>query len=62
MPVIVTAALAIVAAAILFGSMVWQKKLTASALLFAGIWYAVWIILVFPLGIEEFVRNLGWGV
>jgi cation:H+ antiporter len=56
------AALAIVAAAILFGSMVWQKKLTVNALLFAGIWYAVWIILVFPLGIEEFVRNLGWGV
>jgi cation:H+ antiporter len=61
-PAFAQAALAIVAAAILFGSMAWQKRLTANALLFAGIWYAVWIILVFPLGIEEFVRNLGWGV
>ncbi|MBF6613916.1 MAG: sodium:calcium antiporter [Chloroflexi bacterium] len=60
-PAFAQAALAIVAAAILFGAMVFQKRLSATALVFSGLWYIVWAILVFPLGIEEFVRKLGWG-
>lgn len=61
-PAFAQAALAIVAASILFGAMVIQKRLTAYALLFAGIWYVVWLILVFPLDLIKIVRDLGWGV
>ncbi|HST04890.1 MAG TPA: hypothetical protein VLQ48_09160, partial [Chloroflexia bacterium] len=55
-PAFLQAALALVAAAVLFGTMIYMKKLTARALVFAGIWYLVWIILVFPLNIEDWVR------
>lgn len=61
-PAFAQAALAIVAAAILFGSMLWQKRLTTTSLLLAGLWYIVWLILVFPLGLKEFVQKLGWGM
>lgn len=59
-PAFAQAALAIVAAAILFGTMVYRKRLTAYALLAAGFWYVVWLILVFPLDIEKLITNLGW--
>ena len=37
--------------------MIYMKKLTAQALVLAGIWYVVWAILVFPLDIEAWVRK-----
>lgn len=49
--------LAIVAAGLLLLAMVVQKRLTARALVFSGIWYIVWLLLVFPLGIEKLVQN-----
>jgi cation:H+ antiporter len=63
-PAFLQAALAVVAAAILFGLMVYQKRLTARALIFSGLWYLVWLLLVFPFGrqVDEFVRKLGLGV
>ncbi len=63
-PAFLQAALAIIAASLLFGSIVWLKKLTARALLLSGIWYLVWLVLVFPFEnqIADFVRKLGWGV
>lgn len=57
-PAFAQAGLAIVAAAILFGWMLARKRLTALALLFAGVWYLVWIILVFPMNLAQLVRNL----
>lgn len=60
-PAFAQAALAIVAAAVLFGAMAYQKRLSVIALLLAGIWYVVWVILVFPLGLEKFARNLVGG-
>ncbi len=52
------AGLAIVAAAVLFGTMVVQKRLTARALVFSGLWYVVWLILIFPLDLQKIVRDL----
>lgn len=49
--------LAIIAAGLLFLAMVVQKRLTARALVFSGIWYIVWLVLVFPVGIEKLVQN-----
>jgi len=59
-PAFAQAALAIVAALILFGMMVRQGRLSATALLISGFWYAVWLVLVFPLELEKLVRNMGW--
>ncbi|MDQ6695268.1 MAG: sodium:calcium antiporter, partial [Chloroflexota bacterium] len=59
-PAFLQAALALVAASILFGTMAWQKKLSAQALLAAGIWYLVWIIVVFPVSAQKLVENWGW--
>jgi cation:H+ antiporter len=58
------AALAIVSAAIIFFAISYQKRLTARTLVFAGVWYVVWLVLAFPFQseLEELVRNLGWGV
>lgn len=63
-PAFLQAALAIVAATLLFVSIVLLKKLTARALLLSGVWYIVWLLLVFPFQpqITELVRKLGWGV
>ncbi len=57
-PAFAQAALALVAAAILFAAMFYQKRLSMGALLFAGTWYVVWLILIFPLGLEKFIENL----
>jgi cation:H+ antiporter len=59
-PAFAQAAIAIIAALILFGSMVTQGRLTARALVLSGIWYIVWFILVFPLDLENMVAN--WGI
>jgi cation:H+ antiporter len=59
-PAFLQAALALIAAAVLFGTMLYMKKLTAQALALSGVWYVVWIILVFPLDIEGWVRQMGW--
>lgn len=59
-PAFAQAAIAIIAALILFGTMVIQKRLTATALMLAGLWYVVWIILVFPLELAKNVARLGW--
>jgi cation:H+ antiporter len=59
-PAFAQAALALVAASILFGAMVWQKRLTARAMIFAGLWYIVWLILVFPFDLAKKVENLGF--
>ena len=59
-PAFAQAALAIVAALILFGMMVRQGRLSATALIMSGIWYVVWLVLVFPLELEKLVRNMGW--
>jgi len=59
-PAFLQAALALVAGGILLGSMIYMKKLTAQALVLSGLWYVVWVILVFPLDIEAWVRRLGW--
>ena len=60
MPAFLQAALALIAGAILLGTMIYMKKLTAQALVLAGLWYVVWAILVFPLDIEAWVRRIGW--
>jgi cation:H+ antiporter len=59
-PAFAQAIIAIIAAALLFASIAYWKRLTATALVLSGIWYVVWAILVFPLGLEELVRKLGW--
>jgi cation:H+ antiporter len=63
-PAFLQAALAIIAAGILFGAISQRGRLTARSLLFSGLWYIVWLILVFPLErqVTDFVRNMGWGV
>jgi cation:H+ antiporter len=62
-PAFLQAALAVVAAIFLFTAIARRGRLTARSLLYAGVWYAVWLVLVFPLEgrVEELVRNLGWG-
>jgi cation:H+ antiporter len=59
-PAFLQAALALIAGAILLGTMIYMKKLSAQALVLSGIWYVVWAILVFPLDIESWVRKMGW--
>jgi cation:H+ antiporter len=63
-PAFLQAALAVVASLILFSAIARHGYLTARSLLFSGVWYVVWLILVFPFAtqIEEFVQKLGWGV
>ena len=62
-PAFLQAALAVVAALLLFAAIARRGHLTARSLLYSGVWYAVWLVLVFPLEgqIEELVRKLGWG-
>ena len=59
-PAFLQAALALIAGAILLGTMIYMKKLTAQALVLSGVWYVVWVILVFPLNLENWVRQMGW--
>jgi cation:H+ antiporter len=59
-PAFAQAIIALIAAALLFASIIYWKRLTATALVLSGIWYVVWIILVFPLNLEEMVAKLGW--
>ncbi|MFL5732501.1 MAG: sodium:calcium antiporter [Chloroflexia bacterium] len=63
-PAFLQAALAVVASLILFAAISRRGRLTARSLLMSGIWYIVWLVLVFPLEpqIAELVRKLGWGV
>jgi cation:H+ antiporter len=63
-PAFLQAALAVVASLILFSAIARRGHLTARSLLFSGVWYVVWLILVFPFEpqIEELVRKMGWGV
>ena len=63
-PAFLQAALAIIAATFLFTSIVYFKRLTARALLLSGVWYVVWLLLVFPFEqqIVDFVTRMGWGV
>ncbi|HUP27496.1 MAG TPA: sodium:calcium antiporter [Chloroflexia bacterium] len=61
-PAFAQAALAIIAASILFLFMRGQGRLSATALIVSGVWYVVWVVLVFPLELEKMVRNLGFGV
>ncbi len=58
------AALAIVASAILFGAIARNGVLTARSLLMSGVWYVVWLALVFPFESQlvELVKKLGIGV
>ncbi len=51
------AGLAIIAAGLLFLAIVVQKRLTARALVFSGVWYIVWLVLVFPVGLEKLVQD-----
>jgi cation:H+ antiporter len=60
-PAFLQAALAIVAAIFIFSAISRRGRLTARTLVFAGLFYLVWLALVFPLGapVEELVRQLG---
>jgi cation:H+ antiporter len=59
-PAFLQAIIAVIAAAILLGSMMLFKRLTARALVLSGLWYIVWIIIVFPLDLEHMVQD--WGI
>ncbi|HKP52377.1 MAG TPA: sodium:calcium antiporter [Chloroflexia bacterium] len=59
-PAFAQAAIAIIAAALLFLSLLQQKRLNALALVLSGVWYVVWIILVFPLDLAKLVEDWGW--
>lgn len=59
-PAFAQAVIAIIGAAILYISMSVRGKLKARALVLSGIWYIVWIIVVFPLDIEGYFRRMGW--
>lgn len=59
-PAFAQALVAIIAASILLFAMTVRGKLTALSLVLAGIWYLVWIILVFPLDLEGMIRQMGW--
>ncbi|MGA7730627.1 MAG: sodium:calcium antiporter [Chloroflexia bacterium] len=59
-PAFAQALFGIVAAMLLYFSMVYRGKLTARSLMLAGIWYVAWLILVFPLDLEHMLINLGW--
>jgi cation:H+ antiporter len=62
-PAFLQAALAIVASAILFSAIARKGMLTARSLLMSGVWYAVWLVLVFPFEnqLVELVKKLGLG-
>jgi cation:H+ antiporter len=59
-PAFTQALMAIIAALLLFASIIVWKRLTARALILSGTWYLVWAVLVFPLGLQELVTKLGW--
>ncbi len=59
-PAFAQAVFALIAALLLFGSMIYRGKLTATALVLAGIWYVAWVVLVFPLDLENTLKTLGW--
>ena len=59
-PAFAQAVIAVIAAALLYFSIVVWKRLTARALVLSGIWYIVWIILVFPMDLEKMVAD--WGI
>jgi cation:H+ antiporter len=63
-PAFLQAALAIIASSFLFFSIAYRGRLTARALVLSGLWYAVWLLLAFPLAdwVQEVVRKLGLGV
>lgn len=59
-PAFAQAAIAVISAALLLLSLLQQKKLNALALIFSGIWYVVWVILVFPLDLSKLAADWGW--
>jgi cation:H+ antiporter len=59
-PAFAQAVFAIIAALLLFASMVLRGRLTAVALVLSGIWYVAWLVLVFPVDIESMIRGFGW--
>lgn len=59
-PAFAQAAIAIIAASVLFLSLLQQKRLNAAALVFSGFWYVVWLVLVFPLDIAKLAADWGW--
>jgi cation:H+ antiporter len=59
-PAFTQALMAIIAASLLYASIVYWKKLRATALILSGTWYVVWLLLVFPVGLQELVTKLGW--
>jgi cation:H+ antiporter len=59
-PAFAQAVIAIIAAALLYLSLLQQKRLNAFALVASGFWYVVWIVLVFPLDIAKLVADWGW--
>lgn len=59
-PAFAQAGIAIIAAALLFLSLLQQRKLNAVALVLSGIGYVVWAILVFPLNLSKLVHEWGW--
>jgi cation:H+ antiporter len=59
-PAFAQAVIAVIAAALLYFSIVVWGRLTARALVLSGIWYLVWIILVFPLDLARMVTD--WGI
>jgi cation:H+ antiporter len=59
-PAFAQAVIAVIAGALLYFSMVVWGRLTARALVLSGIWYIVWIILVFPMDLEKMVAD--WGI
>ena len=59
-PAFAQALMAIIAASLLYASIVYWKRLRATALVLSGTWYVVWIFLVFPIGVQELFAKLGW--
>jgi len=59
-PAFTQALMAIIAASLLYASIVYWKKLRATALILSGTWYVAWLLLVFPVGLQELVTKLGW--
>lgn len=59
-PAFAQAMMAIIAASLLFASIIYWKRLTATALLLSGTWYVAWLILTFPLNLQEMLTKLGW--
>jgi cation:H+ antiporter len=59
-PAFTQALMAIIAASLLFASILYWKRLTATALILSGTWYVVWVLLVFPISLQELITKLGW--